>query len=104
MLTQSHVVVESDAFAGMGRMESIPLSADEHHGTRRGHEIRGVDAVSFFFLVHYTADVGRHIVVGRALAEHAAQVMIFFAEEAGSQLSIGGQANARAMSTEGLRH
>src|ERR1700676_476217 len=104
MLAQTHVVVERNAPRQACRSGSTSLSADKHHRTRRRHEIRGVDPVSFFFFIDDRPDVSRHIVVRRSFAEQPAQVVIFFAEKAGSQLSISREADARAVAAEGLRH
>jgi len=104
MLAQSHVVVERNAPREACPIGGIPLPADEHHRARRRHEIRGVDPVPFFLFIDDRSDVGRHIVVRRSFTEQSAQVVILFAEQAGSQLSISREADARAVSAERLRH
>src|SRR5580692_210718 len=104
MLTQTYVVVERNALMQGCRSGSIPLPADKHHRTRRRYEIRGVDPVPFFLFIDDRPDVGCHIVVRRSFTEQSAKVVILFAEEAGSQLSISREADARAVPTERLRH
>src|SRR6266566_3250349 len=80
-----------------------PLSADEHHGPGWGHKTRLVDAVAFLFLVDYRADKEGHILIRSAAAQQVPQVVVLFAEQAGSQLPVGGQTDARTEAAKGLR-
>src|SRR5450432_2238448 len=80
-----------------------PLSADKHHSTRGCPEIGGVDAVTLLFFVHDGANIDDQILVGSAFPQHRAQIVIVLAEQAGAQLAVGGEADARAVTTEGLR-
>src|SRR5271163_1260580 len=104
MLAQTLRVVERNEFREKHPLRSIPLSADEHHSARGRHEIRGIDAVAVFFFIDDRPDVSLHILVGGSFAEKAAQVVIFFAEEAGSQLSVGSETDAGTMAAERLSH
>src|SRR2546425_8933156 len=80
-----------------------PLSADEHHGPGWGHKTRLVDAVAFLFLVDYRANKEGHILIRSAAAQQVPQVVVLFAEQAGSQLPVGGQTDARTEAAKGLR-
>src|SRR5256885_17226497 len=80
-----------------------PLSPNKHHSTRGWYESRFVDAVPLFLIHNHRADVRAQILVGRAVPEQPAQIMIFLAEKTGAELTIGSQPNARGMSTERLR-
>src|SRR5258706_1646757 len=81
-----------------------PLSADKHHGTRGWYEIRLIDAVPLFFFHHHGAYIRHQIFVGGAFAQQRAQIVILLAEQAGAQLTICGQPDARTMSAERLRN
>src|SRR2546422_7832843 len=81
-----------------------PLSADEHHGPGWGHKTRLVDAVAFLFLVDYRANKEGHILIRSAAAQQVPQVVVLLAEQAGSQLPVGGQTDARTEAAKGLRH
>src|SRR5579863_2923343 len=80
----------------------IILTADKHHSTRWRPEIGFVDAMTGFFFADHRTDVDSQILVAGILAQQAAQIMIFLAEQAGAQFSVGGQPNARAVSAERL--
>ena len=58
--------------------------------------------MSFFLFIDHTTNVRLHIFVRRAGAEQPAQVVIFFAEQAGTQLTIRCEADPRAMAAERL--
>src|SRR6267154_772667 len=81
-----------------------PLSANKHHSTRGWYEVRLIDAVPLFFFHHHGAYVRHQIFVGGPFAPQSAQVVILLAEQAGAQLAIRGQPDARTMSAERLRH
>src|SRR5260370_42313622 len=80
-----------------------PRSADEHHGAVRWYEVGRIDAWALLFFNYYRANVGDQIVIGGAFAQQRAQVMVFLAEQAGAQLAICRQTNARTVTAEGLR-
>src|SRR6266403_4092092 len=79
-----------------------PLSANKHHSTRGWYEVWLIDAVPLFLFHHHRAYVRHQIFVGGAFAQHSAQVVILLAEQAGAQLAIRGQPDARTMSAERL--
>src|SRR5260370_37250281 len=60
--------------------------------------------MTLFFFHDNRADVGDQILIGRTFAEKRPKVMIFLAEQAGPELAIGSQPDARAMAAEGLGH
>src|SRR5215469_8339588 len=78
------------------------LASDEYHGAGGRHKAGLVDAMAFFLLRHDGADPSDNLLVGRLRSQQRAQVAILFAEQTSSQLSIRGQANARAMAAESL--
>src|SRR5258708_11425935 len=79
------------------------LAADEDHGTRGRHESRFVDAMAGFFFSDHGANSLLNVLVGGAVAEQGAEIVVILAEEAGADLAVGGEANAGAMAAEGLR-
>src|SRR6266478_1489415 len=79
-----------------------PLSANKHHSTRGWYEVRLIDAVPLFLFHHHRAYVRHQIFVGGPFAQQTAQVVILLAEEAGAQLTVRGQPDARTMSAERL--
>src|SRR6266852_2164315 len=83
---------------------NYPLPADEHHSTRGRYEVGGVDPVTLFFFHYDGADIGDQILVGSPFAKQRSQVVVVLTEKAGTQLPIGGQADARAVAAERLRH
>src|SRR4029077_14665022 len=80
-----------------------PLPADKHHGTRGWYEVRGIDAVTFLFFVDDRMDIGNEIVICCTFSQQGPQIVIVLAEQAGAQLAVGREADARAMAAEGLR-
>src|SRR5215470_8358466 len=80
----------------------IFLAADEYHGSRWRRETRFVDAMALFLFVHHRADVDSQILVACIFSQQAAQVMVFLAKEASTQLAVGGQPDARTMSAKRL--
>src|SRR5579863_6565528 len=83
MLTQTYGLVERNTPTQGRHNKSIPLSADEHHGTRGWDKARSVDAVPLFLFINYGTDVRLHVVVRRALAQESSHVVIVLAEKAG---------------------
>src|SRR5580658_11315694 len=78
--------------------------ADRNHRPGWRDESRFVDAVSLFFLRDDGEDLVADFAVGGAAAQQVAEVVVFLAEQAGAQLAVGGDAQPRARSAEGLRH
>src|SRR6266403_5766609 len=81
-----------------------PLSANKYHSTRGWYEVRLIDAVPLFLFHHHRAYIRHQIFVGGPFAQQPTQVVILLAEQAGAQLAICGQADARTMSAKRLRH
>src|SRR5260370_6414351 len=79
------------------------LASDKNHGARRGDKSGLVDTMALFLFHDHGGDVGDYILVGGAFAQHGAQVVIVLAEKAGAKFSVGGQADARAVTAERLR-
>ena len=79
-----------------------PLSADMHHGARRGHEIGFADVVALFFLLDHAANEFRQFFVGSAAAHLGVQVVVPDGKQAGADLAVGGDADAAAVSAEGM--
>src|SRR5260370_36277128 len=79
------------------------LSVDEIHGAVRWYEVGRIDAVALLFFNYYRANVGDQILIGGAFAHQRAKVMVFLAEQAGAQLAVCRQTNARTVTAEGLR-
>src|SRR3984957_17509770 len=77
--------------------------ADRNHRPGWRDEPRLVDAVSLFFLRDDRQDFVADFAVGGAAAQQVAEVVVFLAEEAGAQFSVGGHAQARARAAERLR-
>src|SRR6266850_2918481 len=102
MLTQTHRGVDA-RFNFLRASVRFPLASDKNHGARRGDKTGLVDAVAFLFFHDDGGDVGDQILVGGAFAQHGAQVVIVLAEKTGAKFSVGGEADARAVTAEGLR-
>src|ERR1700733_13788758 len=77
--------------------------ADRNHGPRGRDEAGLVDAVPLFFLRDDRQDFVADFAVGGAATQQVAEVVVFLAEEAGAQFSVGGHAQARARAAERLR-
>src|SRR6185369_12253427 len=84
------------------KTDVLSLAADVDHGAGGGEEIGFADVVASFFLVDDGDDVGAEIVVGGATAHTAVEVVLEDGEEAGANLAVGSEADARAVSAEGL--
>src|SRR5579863_5658546 len=83
MLTQTYGLVERNTPTQGHHNKSIPLSADEYHGTRGWDKARSVDAVPLFLFIDDGTNVRLHVIVRCALAKKSAQVVIVLAEKAG---------------------
>src|SRR3989441_10154662 len=59
--------------------------------------------MALLFFHDVGADKVPDFIVARTIAQQKAQVMIVLAEEAGAELAVGGEPDARAMAAEGLR-
>src|SRR5258708_18344896 len=79
------------------------IAADEDHRARERHESRFVDAMAGFFFSDHGANSLLNVLVGGAVAEQGAEIVVILAEEAGADLAVGGEANAGAVAAEGLR-
>jgi hypothetical protein len=60
--------------------------------------------MSFFFPVHHRTYICGEIAVTGIFAQKPAQIMVFFAEQAGAQFSVGGQPDTRAMPSKWLSY
>src|SRR5882757_645531 len=78
------------------------LSADENHRPRRRLESGFVDAMAGLFFHNHGANPLFNVVVGSAVPQQRAKVMIVLAEQARAHLAVGGQANARTVPAERL--
>src|SRR5260221_6215565 len=78
------------------------LAADEDHGARRRLEAGFVDAMAGFFFGDHGANAFLDVMVGSAVAQQGAEVVIVLAEEAGPDLAVGGEADARTVAAKGL--
>src|SRR5580692_9169059 len=83
---------------------SLQLSPDVHHGPRSRHEIRLANVVSLFFFLHHPLNKLRELFVARAAAHFGVQVMVPHRKQAGANFSVAGNADAAAMSAEGMGH
>ena len=91
MLTQTNGLVERNAPLRAYHNKSIPLTADEHHGTRGWDKAWDIDTMPLFLFIDDGTNIRLHVKVRRAFAQESSQVVIVLAEKAGSQLSIRGQ-------------
>src|SRR6266852_1450568 len=80
------------------------LAADEDHGARGRLESGFVDAMAGFLFSDHGANPFLDVVVGSAVAEQGAEVVVVLAEEASADLAVGGEPNARAVAAERLRY
>ena len=74
-----------------------------HHCPRRGHEIRLADVVALFFFLHHAADELGQLFVGSAAPHLGVQVVVPHGEQAGADFAVAGDADAAAVSAEGMR-
>src|ERR1700731_5125826 len=79
------------------------LSSDVDHGARGGDEVGFSDVVALFLVEDDFANEGFQFGVGGAAAHLGVQVVIPDGEEAGSNFAVGGDADAAAVSAEGVR-
>src|SRR5579863_6410988 len=84
-------------------MVDSPSSANINHRARWRNKIRIVDTVPGFFGHNHAANLTFDIAVTRAAAKKRLEIVILFAEKAGAQFPVSGQANARAESAKRLR-
>lgn len=85
------VVISNPALRG--RNDRAGLSPDMHHAPRRRHEARLADMMASFFLFHYGTNVAGHVFVGTAALHDGVKIVIEKREEAGPDLSVGGDPN-----------
>ncbi len=74
-----------------------------HHRPRRRHEIRFADVVAFLFFLDHAADEIFQLFVARAAAHLGVEVVVPHGEQAGADFSVAGDADAAAVSAEGMR-
>src|SRR5580700_5367715 len=77
--------------------------ADRNHGPGGRNETGLVDAVALFFLRDDGENFVADFAVSGAAAQKETQIVIFLAEEASAQFSVGREPQPRAMAAEGLR-
>src|ERR1700722_7261922 len=74
-----------------------------HHGSRRGHEVRFADMVPLFLLRHHAANEFFQFFVTCAALHLRVQIVVPDRKKAGTNFAIAGNADAAAMSAEGMR-
>ena len=79
-----------------------PLTADTTHRARGRHELRFADVMPGLFLPNHAAQPVGDVVVGSAIAQVGAEVMLGHAEQTGADFAVGGQADAVAVAAEGF--
>src|SRR5258708_36755234 len=77
------------------------LAADEDHRPRGRHESRFVDAMAGFFFSDHGANSLLNVLVGGAVAEQGAEIVVILAEEAGAGRAVGGGGNVGAVAAGG---
>src|SRR5208283_30486 len=75
-----------------------------NHGPRRRHKTRLADVVAGFFLIHRPPDELGHLFVASAGRHESGEVVLADREQTGANLAVGGDADAAALSAEGVRH
>src|SRR5712664_1352543 len=78
------------------------LAADEDHGARGWLKSGFIDAMAGLFFSDHGANAFLDVVVGSAVAEQGAEVVVVLAEEAGANFAVGGETDAGAMAAEWL--
>src|SRR3984957_17916665 len=73
-----------------------------HHRPRSRNEIRLADVVPRFFLHHYAADELGQLFVARAAPHLSVKIVIPYGKQARANLAVAGDADAAAMSAEGM--
>jgi len=79
------------------------LASDEDHSARRRNKAGFVDVMAFFLFEDDGFNERSEILVGSAVAQQKAEIVVILAEKAGAELAVGSEADARAMAAESLR-
>src|ERR1700690_1806780 len=80
------------------------LSADVDHRARSGNEARLADMMALFLVIDRLANECGQLFIAGAVAHERREIMLAHREQAGADLAVGGDANAAAVSAEGVRH
>src|SRR5260370_31437077 len=91
-------------------MSPLPLAdfhwgasaADIDHGPGRRHEVGLIDAMPGLLFHHYRLDEFGNLFVAGPAAQKKLQIVVLLAEQAGAELSVGGETDARAEAAERL--
>lgn len=75
---------------------------DVDHAAGGLEEARFANVMAGFLLVDSSANEGSEIVVSPTTAHDCVEVVVELREEAGADLAVGGEADAAALSAEGL--
>src|SRR5580698_8074103 len=78
-------------------------STDVHHRSRCRNEVRLADVVAFFFFLDYAADELFQLFVAGAALHLGVEVVVPYREQAGADFAVAGDADAAAVSAEGMR-
>src|SRR5579863_2306642 len=84
--------------------EGNRLSPDVHHGSRRRHKIGLADVVTLFFLGDDALNEFFQFVIAGPALHLGVQVVVPYGKETGADFAVAGDADAAAMSAEGMRH
>src|ERR1035441_2603234 len=76
---------------------------DVHHGPRCRHKARLANVMAAFFLVNRFPYEFGHFLVTRAAGHQSREIMLAYREQAGTNLAVGGHADAAAVSAKRLR-
>src|SRR5689334_15347721 len=77
--------------------------ADMNHAARRLNESRLANMMARLFLLHHGANDAEQFIIGRAALHRAIKIMIQKRKQAGANLAVGCDANARAVPAERMR-
>src|SRR5664279_3502187 len=75
-----------------------------HHRSRRRNKSWLADVVALFFVLDGMGDELDHVFVAGALRHQASQIVLADREQTGADLAVRRDADAAAMSAEGMRH
>src|ERR1700683_1009243 len=75
-----------------------------HHRPRRGHKVCFADVVALFFSLHHAVNELDQLFVGSPTAHEFVQVVIPNRKQASADFAVGGNADAAAVSAEGMRN